>query len=411
MSNNSTSQNTSGGFGYLQVSTYLNQLGRAAEGATIRISEPGSEAVLEEVTSDSSGQIQPITLPAPPIQYSMSPTLPRPFNQYNLTVTFKDYSTTTIENVQIFPDSTALQTVVLTPAAQNIVIPYPVLWGNFPPKIPENAIKKMPPPSNFVVLPEPVVPDVITVHAGRPTDQSAKNYTVGFKDYIKNVACSEIYSTWPKETLTANVLVIISFTLNRVYTEWYRNKGFDFTITNSTAFDQAFTYERNIFQEVSDIVDEVFTTYITKPDIRQPLFTQYSDGKKVVRKGWLSQWGSKDLGDQNYTALQILKTYYGPDIILKQAQKVQGVPLSFPGSTLTIGSTGESVKTIQQQLNAIANNYPAIPKVSVDGVFGSSTQEATKKFQEIFKLPITGEVNFPTWYKISDVYVAVEKLS
>ncbi len=204
---------------------------------------------------------------------------------------------------------------------------------------------------------------------------------------------------------------MISFTLNRVYTEWYRSKGYDFTITNSTAYDQAFNYGRNIFQEISNIVDEIFTTYVAKPDFTQPLFTQYSDGKRIKRDGWLSQWGSKDLGDRGLTALQILRNYYGSDIFLKQAEKVEGIPLSFPGITLKIGSRGESIKVIQDQLNAISNNYPAIPKLIVDGIYGETTANAVKKFQEIFNLPVNGEVNFSTWYKISSVYTAVKKLA
>jgi len=269
----------------------------------------------------------------------------------------------------------------------------------------------MPTPTDFVVLPKPVIPEQVVVHAGVPSDASAPNYTVGFKDYIKNVASSEIYTTWPEEAIKANILAILSFTLNRVYTEWYRGKGYPFTITNSTAFDQSFTYGRTLYKEISTQVDQLFTTYISKPDILQPLFTQYSDGKKVVRKGWLSQWGTKELADQKYTALQILKNYYGYDIILKQAEKVQGIPQSYPGTTLKLGSTGEAVKTIQRQLNAISRNFPAIPKVVVDGVYGDGTVSAVKVFQDVFDLPVTGEVNFPTWYEISDIFVSVEKLS
>ncbi len=341
----------------------------------------------------------------------MAYDMPRPFNQYNVRVVLEDYEEAVINNVQIFPETTAVQEVKLTPSFSDINIPYPVLYGDYPPKIPESEIKKLPFPSNQVVLPQPVVPSIIVVHDGRPDDSSAANYTVAFKDYIKNVASSEIYATWPVESIKANVHVILSFTLNRVYTEWYRNKGYDFTITNSTAFDQAFTFGRNIFQEVSDVVDEIFATYIAKPDIRQPLFTQYSDGKRVVREGWLSQWGSKNLGDQGLNALQILRNYYGSNVFIKEAEKVEGIPISFPGSTLVIGSTGDSVRTIQQQLNAISKNYPLIPKLIEDGYYGDTTAESVRVFQQIFNLDQTGTVNYPTWYKISDVYVAIQKLA
>lgn len=400
-----------GGSGLLKVNTYFRNIGTPVEGATVSIIDPYENTVIQETKTNELGEITPVSLSAPPIEYSMDSEMPRPFNEYNVKVTFPDYNEVNINNVQVYPDSTALQKIELMPIYENVDIPYPVIYGDYPPKIPESEIKKLPFPSNQVVLPEPVIPSIIVVHNGRPDDTSAQNYTVGFKDYIKNVASSEIYTTWPRETLKANIQAILSFTLNRVYTEWYRGKGYNFTITNSTAFDQAFTFGRNIFQEISDVVDEIFTTYISKADISQPLFTQYCDGKKVNREGWLSQWGSKYLGDQGLTALQILKNYYGGNIIIKEAKKVDGIPMSFPGIPLTVGSEGENVKTIQEQLNAIANNYPLIPKMIEDGKFGENTADAVKVFQQIFNLPQTGSVNFPTWYKISDVYVAVKMLS
>jgi len=229
--------------------------------------------------------------------------------------------------------------------------------------------------------------------------------------YIKNVACCEIYATWPEQTLRANIYAIISLTLNRVFTEWYRGQGYDFTITNSTQFDQAFTHGRNIFVEISKVVDDIFNTYITRPDIRQPLFAQYNDGKRSNNPGWLSQWGSKDLGDQGYAALDILKRYYGYNIYLTQAEKVTGVPTSYPGVALRLGSTGENVRVIQEQLNRISNNYPAIPKVKVDGVFGEGTEKAVKEFQKVFRLTQDGVVGKATWFRISHIYVAVTRMA
>lgn len=408
--NTATVENSKGGFGVLEINTFLGNRSVPADGAQIRIIDPATNSILEEVRTNSQGQIPPVVLPAPPLEYSLSADQPRPFNQYDVAVSFPEYQSAVIKNVQVFPSCTALQNIALTPVFREVLIPFPVLWGDYPPKIPEAEIKDIPFAGNYVVLPEPIVPGVIVVHNGRPENADAENYTVGFKDYIKNVASSEIYATWPRETLKANILAIISFTLNRVYTEWYRGKGYNFTITNSTAFDQAFTYGRNVFQEISDVVDEVFTSYISKTDIIQPLFTQYSDGRRVKRDGWLSQWGSKDLGDQGYSALQILKNYYGYEIVLKEAKKVEGVPLSFK-SVLKTGSTGDAVRTIQQQLNVISNNYPLIPKLKEDGLYSDKTAAAVKVFQQIFKLPVTGEVNFPTWYRISDVFVGVGKLA
>lgn len=412
MSNGNTLMdfNTSGGLGYLQVNTFFQGVGSPAQGATVRVFNSDTKSIVSESQTDAQGQMKNIALITPPIEYSLQYGLPRPFNQYDVQVIYQDYQSVYISNVQLFPEQTAIQNVFLLPSYNDIDIPYPTLWGTYPPKIPESEVKKLPLPTGQIVLPEPVVPSLITVHEGRPEDSSASNYTVGFQDYIKNVASCEIYSTWPREAIKANVFAILSFTLNRVYTEWYRGKGYGFTITNSTAFDQAFSFGRNIFDEISEVVDEIFTTYISRPDLVQPLFTQYCDGKRVKRAGWLSQWGSKELADQGLNALQILKTYYGSDIVLKQAKKVEGIPLSFT-NVLKIGSTGDAVKTIQQQLNTISNNYPLIKKVVVDGVYGASTAEAVRTFQQIFDLPETGEVNFPTWYSISNIFVAISKLA
>ena len=412
MSNGNTLMdfNTSGGLGYLQVNTFFQGVGSPAQGATVRVFNSDTKSIVSESQTDAQGQVKNIALITPPIEYSLQYGLPRPFNQYDVQVIYQDYQSVYISNVQLFPEQTAIQNVLLLPSYNAIDIPYPTLWGTYPPKIPESEVKKLPLPTGQIVLPEPVVPSLITVHEGRPEDSSASNYTGGFKDYIKNVASCEIYSTWPREAIKANVFAILSFTLSRVYTEWYRGKGYGFTITNSTAFDQAFSFGRNIFDEISEVVDEIFTTYISRPDLVQPLFTQYCDGKRVKRAGWLSQWGSKELADQGLNALQILKTYYGSDIVLKQAKKVEGIPLSFT-NVLKNGSTGDAVKTIQQQLNTISNNYPLIKKVVVDGVYGASTAEAVRTFQQIFDLPETGEVNFPTWYSISNIFVAISKLA
>lgn len=403
--------NFMGGTGLLRINTFITNIGKPAEGATVSIFDPYDNTIIEEAKTNAWGEVPPIPLNAPPLEYSMEYDMPRPFNEYNVKVTMPDYNEVNINNVQIYPSTTAVQEVALTPNYQDVNIPYPVLFGDYPPKIPESEVKKLPFPSNQVVLPQPIVPSIIVVHAGGPDNASAPNYTVGFKDYIKNVASSEIFATWPRETLKANIHVILSFTLNRVYTEWYRGKGYNFTITNSTAFDQSFAFGRNIFQEISDVVDEIFTSFVAKPDIRQPLFTQYCDGKKVLREGWLSQWGSKYLGDQGLDSLQILRNYYGSDVFIKQAEKVEGIPMSFPGTTLKVGDSGDSVRTIQEQLNAIANNYPLIPKLIEDGLYGQQTADSVKVFQQVFNLDQTGTVNYPTWYKISDVYVAIQKLA
>ena len=393
-------------FGLLKVNAFFRNIGFPAENVRVSISDPETETEIAVMNTDSEGQLPLLRLPCPSAEYSQSSDSPRPFSQYDLEASLEGYGNVSIKNIQIFAESTAIQNISLTPQYENIDIPYPTLWGDFPEKIPEAEIKKLPFPSNLVVLPEPVVPEFVVVHDGLPSDRSAANYTLEFKEYIKNVASSEIYANWNREALKANILAIISFTMNRVYTEWYRSKGYDFTITSSTAYDQAFSFGRNIFQEISDVVDEVFNLYISRPGLEQPLFTQYCDGIRTRRDGWLSQWGSQELAERGFSAIQILRNYYGYDITLRQASKVEGIPSSFRG-VLSIGSRGEEVRTVQRQLNRISDNYPAIPKLSLDGIYGEKTANSVRIFQEIFDLPVSGTVNFTTWYRLSDIYNAV----
>ncbi len=313
------------------------------------------------------------------------------------------------------PNADALQDIYLTPAVSEgeveiIPIEEHALYGDFPKKILENDVKELPPELDLEPLPEPEVPQYIIVHAGTPSNASAPDYWIPFKDYIKNVASGVIYDTWPEETIKANVFAIISFALNRVYTQWYRNKGYEFTITNSTAYDQAFVYGRNVYCRISRVVDDIFTSYITKPGIRQPLMTQYCDGKRVQYPHWMAQWGSKALGERGYSALEILQNFYGKDIYLKQVKAVQGVLRSYSG-VLQEGSQGQDVRTVQTQLNAISSSFPAIPKVRVDGDFNRTTREAVQKFQMIFRLCPDGVVGPATWYRISDIFAAAERLA
>ncbi|MBE6642801.1 MAG: peptidoglycan-binding protein [Ruminococcaceae bacterium] len=405
--------------GYLRISVYDETEGRPLNNVRVSINSPGEDGeTIEQLVTDSSGNTETIDLGAPDIGYSLEPeSSVRPYSEYNVTVNADGFEPYRIDGVQILPEALALQNIFLTRRQTNlpiqndiIVLPH-TLWQEYPPKIPEESVKPLPDGGGLIVLPEPVIPEYIIVHDGVPQNNSAQNYYVPFKEYIKNVASCEVYSTWPVETLEANILAILSFTLNRVYTEWYRGMGYNFTITNSTAYDQAFVYGRNIFSEISEIVDYLFTTYITKPNIRQPLFTQYCNGRNVTCPGWLSQWGSKALGDQGFDAVEILRSYYGSEIYLTSAQSVAGVPSSFPGSTLKAGSVGAAVRTVQEQLNAISDNYPAIQKLRVDGIYGPLTSASVRKFQEIFDLPLSGETDFATWYKISNIYVAVERLA
>ena len=257
----------------------------------------------------------------------------------------------------------------------------------------------------------PVVPEYITVHLGAPDNKSAENVSVGFADYIKNVASSEIYPTWPEAALRANIYAQISFALNRIYTEHYRSRGYDFDITNSTAYDQAFVRDRDIFDNISIIVDEIFNDYIVREGYIEPLFAVYCNGTTVTCDG-LSQWGSVSLANDGLGAYDILTRYYGENIGLVENAPVQALEPSPPNILLSEGSAGNDVKFIQVRLNRISTNYPSIPKIpKVDGVFGVETENAVREFQRIFTLNRTGTVDKSTWYSIQRVYDAVKRLS
>ena len=256
----------------------------------------------------------------------------------------------------------------------------------------------------------PVIPKNITVHLGAPTS-NAKNITVDFVDYIKNVASSEIYPTWPESALRANIYAIISFALNRIYTEWYPSRGYNFDITNSTAFDQAFIPNREVFENIGRIVDDIFNDYVVREGEVQPLFTQFCNGTTSTCNG-LSQWGTVDLANAGLTPYQILQNYYGQDISIVENAPVADIVESYPDVPLRIGDSGNNVKIIQTELNRISKNYPAIPQISLEnGIFGIETQRAVSKFQEVFGLATTGEVDKATWYKIKQYYVGVKGLS
>ena len=385
--------------------------------ATIEIANTGEpNRILESITTDQNGQTGYIELSAPPREYSMEPTDNQPYSEYNVKISAPGYQEGLVSGVQIFSGENGLQSIVLQPSEQTpdyvynpIVIGGHTLWEYYPPKIAEPEIKPLS-ESGEIVLSRVVVPETIVVHDGVPGDSTATDYYVPYIDYIKNVACCEIYSTWPESTIEANILAIMSFTLNRVYTEWYRNKGYNFTITSSTAYDHKWIYGKTIYENISQIADRLYNRYLARPNVKQPILTQYCDGKRVSCPNWMTQWGSKALGDDGFSAIDIIHYYYGSDMYINEAEIVSGIPSSYPGYDLTIGSSGEPVITIQEQLNRIAQNYPAIPTVTVDGIYGSATAESVRAFQSIFNLPVSGIVDFPTWYKISQIYVGVSKI-
>lgn len=404
--------------GELQVNVTSRSQNSPIEGATITLSYSGDpESPVESLETDSSGQTQTVELETPPLEYSLdSEQENQPFSLYTIRIRAEGYHPVNIFGIEILPTVKAIQNVTLVPLEyenpndESIVIPTNTLFGNYPPKIEESEIKTVE-ETGEIVLSRVVIPEYIVVHDGPPTDSRARDYYVRYKDYIKNVASSEIYATWPDATIRANVLAIMSFTLNRVFTEWYRNRGYNFTITSSTAYDQKWSYGRTIYDTISRVVDEMFENYLSRPNVLQPILTQYCDGRTVSCPNWLSQWGSKYLGDQGYSAIQILRNYYGSSIYINSADEISGIPSSWPGYDLTVGSSGAKVRQLQQQLNRIHQNYPAIPTVTADGIYGTRTRDAVRKFQSVFGLPATGIVDFPTWYRISDIYVAVSRIA
>jgi hypothetical protein len=401
--------------GRLKVQCTTERAAPVANATVTIASSAVPETILDQITTDISGNTQEVELPAPPMDYSLDPTSDQqPYADYIINITAPNFVPFTVQDAQILPNVTAIQDATLTQKAPEgkelFVIPPHTLFGDFPPKIAEPEIKEQI-ETGAIVLPSVVIPEYVVVHDGPPSDTSAANYYVKYRDYIKNVASSEIYSTWPEATIEANILAIMSFTLNRVFTEWYRNQGYNFTVTSSTAFDHKWVPGRNIFSNIGLTVDNMFTNYLSRPNVKQPILTQYCDGRRVQCPNWMTQWGSKDLGQQGQSAIEILKHFYGDTIYVNTAPQVSGVPVSWPGANLNIGASGNNVRMIQDQLNKISDTYYAVPKVAANGQYTQQTADAVKAFQQTFDLPATGIVDFPTWYKISALYTAVSKIA
>ena len=399
--------------GRLKVSV-VNEENVPIKGAAVRLSYTGNpDNIIGESGTDGDGISIFNDLRTPPIEYSMEPGNRQPFSENDIAVSAPGFDNVNISGSDMFSGELSIQNVKMSArdnSQNNIVIPVNTLYGDYPPKIDEEEIKPMG-QSGEIVLDRVVVPEIVVVHDGPPKDTEADNYYVTYKDYIKNVASSEIYSTWPRQTIEANVLAIMSFTLNRVYTEWYRNKFYDFTITSSTAYDQKWVNGRNVFESISQVVDDIFDNYISRPNVKQPILTQYCDGKRVTCPNRLSQWGSKYLGDQNYSSIDILRYYYGQDVYINAAEQISGIPYSWPGTNLDIGSSGQKVRQLQEQLNLIGEYYSSIPVLSTDGIYGEQTAAAVKEFQRIFNLPQSGITDFPTWFTVSEKYVALAGLA
>lgn len=406
--------------GYLQVDVVSDANSFPVQDADIviaRTEEP--DEIIEETRTNSSGQTENLPLDAPPLELSLLPEeTERPYAEYTIRITAPGFEPFVVSGTEVLANVTAIQGIRLRPLSnasageqtETVTIPDHTLYGDYLPKIAESEIKPVI-ETGEIVLSRVVVPQTVVVHDGVPTNASAANYYVPYRDYIKNVASSEIYATWPRSTIVANVLAIMSFTLNRVYTEWYRNQGYDFTITSSTAYDHKWIYGRNIFESISVVVDDIFDNYLSRPGVKQPILTQYCDGRKVRCPGWMTQWGSCELGEAGYSPIEILRNFYGDDMYINTAEQISGIPASWPGYDLKIGATGDKVRQLQEQLDAISSVYTAIPDISPDGIYGPATAEAVRKFQSIFGLPQTGVVDFATWYKISHIYVGITRIA
>ena len=395
--------------GYLIIDVYLNTIGEPVEDAEVTISGINYEHTFR---TDMNGQTSTIELNAPNKEFSLIPqNKVKPYSTYNVKVSKNGLNTVIIKNVEVFSEETSIQKVFLHKVSKTEIIDLPehCLWDDCPSKIPENPIKSDN-NNELRVLPRVIIPEYILVKNGTPTS-NASILVVPFIDYIKNVASSEIYSTWHVEAIKANVHAIVSFTLNRIFTEWYPSKGNNFTISASPAYDQKFTPDRTIFQTISDVVDEYFKYYIRLNGFTQPFFAQYNDGEKTNNAGWLSQWGSQSLATQGYKAIDILKHYYTSNLGLYNAEEIIGLPNSFPGYSLQIGSCGAYVQKVQTELNRIRANYPGIPAISpANGQYNENTANAVRTFQKVFGLTQNGIVDWATWFKISYVFTAVAKL-
>ena len=398
--------------GYLKVNVYSDTVANPIANATIDIIKNGE--VIDSVKTNENGETEKITLNTVDKSYSEEEQYEvKPYETYDLLVKALGLRDKKIEGVQILADTTSLQEVYLESidegeGEQTDVITPNTLWGNYPEKISEDQEETETGITTYV-LQRVEVPQNIIVHDGTPSNNSAKNYTVPFIDYIKNVASSEIYSTWPEETIKANVLAIISFTLNRVYTEWYRNKGYDFTITSTTTYDQKYTRGGTIFEPISNIVDDIFNNYLKSGIMPNPLLAHYKN--KTSEKGYLSQWGSKNLGDKGYNVLRILQYYYGNNINIYEAEVIEDYPYSFT-TNLKEGDCSNDVYILQNALNYIRGSYPGIPAIeNPSGKFDKQTKEAVEVFQKVFNLSRTGIVNYQTWYKISYILTAVTDMT
>ena len=396
--------------GTLRIQTFAARQSAPMEGVTVTVQ--GDGFTLHRIT-DVTGSAADIPVEAPACTLSLDEdNTIRPYAVVSLTAAKSGYRTVRIEGIQIFAGQITLAQPAMIPVTEEgkdipdapiVIPPHPLFAGSggSGAQPVENCVPR--------VLDKVIIPKNITVHLGKPA-ASARNVTVSFRDYIANVASSEVYPTWPEQALRANIHCQISLALNRIYTEWYPSKGYTFNITNSTSYDQYYVHGRTVFDVMVRITDDIFNTYLRKRGTVNPYYSEYCDGKSVTCPG-LKQWGTVTLANQGRTALQILKYYYGNDIEIVRTSNIQSIPQSYPGSPLRQGDSGTAVFTLQRQLNRITKDYPFLGKLTVDGVFGSRMAATVRAFQKQFNLTADGVVGRQTWYKISYIYVSVKDLA
>ena len=396
--------------GTLRIQTFAARQSAPMEGVTVAVQ--GDGFTLHRIT-DVTGSAADIPIEAPACTLSLDEdNTTRPYAIVSLTATKPGYRTVRIEGIQIFAGQITLAQPAMIPVTEEgkdipdapiVIPPHPLFAGSggSGAQPVENCVPR--------VLDKVIIPKNITVHLGKPA-ASARNVTVSFRDYIANVASSEVYPTWPEQALRANIHCQISLALNRIYTEWYPSKGYTFNITNSTSYDQYYVHGRTVFDVMVRITDDIFNTYLRKRGTVNPYYSEYCDGKSVTCPG-LKQWGTVTLANQGRTALQILRYYYGSDIEIVRTSNIQSIPQSYPGSPLRQGDSGTAVFTLQRQLNRITKDYPFLGKLTVDGVFGAKMTATVKAFQKQFNLTADGVVGRQTWYKISYIYVSVKDLA
>lgn len=396
--------------GTLEIRLFREGTSTPLEGATVLASgDTGSEAAV----TGKDGRVI-LVIRTPPAAYSQTPRVRvRPYTAVDLRIILAGYLTLSIIGVQVFSGTGSIQQIEMIPYTdrtdgfEKVIITPPHKLFSLSPSRTEENISALP-ASDLLYTRRPTVPETVTVHLGSP-GSSAENVTVPFLYYIKNCASSEIYPTWPEQSLDANILCIASLVMNRIYTEWYRSQGYDFDITSSTAFDQSFVKDRAIFDTIDAAADRLFTDYLVREGTVEPLYAEYCDGASVICEG-LSQWGTVPLARRGYDALEIVRYYYGRDVIIRSAEVMQ-MPPSFPGD-LYKGSEGEGVALLQYRLNRVAINFPSIPFIRYqDGLFGDDTELSVKAFQRIFGMPETGTVDQSTWYRLVYIYNAVKKLA